>query len=107
MSEEGNIINKIGSGMFAEIADKYDIPLYAVTNSWKFDPQSIFGYDEPIEMRNSKEIWGGSPKKIIIKNPAFEEIESKHITGIISEIGIYNPETFISELNRFYPWMFN
>lgn len=106
ITTEGTVINKIGSGMFAELADKYDVPIYCATNSWKFDPKSIFGFDEEIEMRDTKEVWDKPPKNVTIKNPAFEEIEAKYVTGIISEIGIYNPETFISELRRFYPWMF-
>jgi len=106
ITSEGNVINKIGSGMFAEVADKYDVPVYCVTNSWKFDPKSIFGFDEEIEFRDVKEVWDKPPKKVIIQNPAFEEIEAKHVTGIISEVGVYNPETLISELRRFYPWMF-
>lgn len=103
ITTEGNVINKIGSGMFAEIADKYDVPVYCVTNSWKFDPQSVLGFDEVIELRDKNEVWD---EDINIKNIAFEEIETKHISGIISELGIYNPQSFILEVERFYSWMF-
>ncbi|PLW80683.1 hypothetical protein C0585_01185 [Candidatus Woesearchaeota archaeon] len=106
VTSEGDVINKIGSGMFSEIANRYDVPVYCCTNSWKFDPKSIQGFDEEIEERNPKEVWEKPPKGIKIKNIAFEKIEATNISGIISELGIYNPNTFINEIRRFYPWMF-
>ena len=41
INSEGRVINKIGSELFAEVARKYDIPVYVCTNSWKFDPNII------------------------------------------------------------------
>ena len=51
ITTEGKVINKIGSELYAEIANKYDIPVYACTDSWKFDTETIFGYEEEIEKR--------------------------------------------------------
>ncbi len=94
---DGSVINKIGSGMFAEIAYHHKIPVYIVTDSWKFSPRRV-----DIEQRNFKEIWKNAPRKIKIKNPAFEIINPKHITGIISELGILKPKEFIKKVKKEY-----
>jgi ribose 1,5-bisphosphate isomerase len=106
ISSEGKVFNKIGSEMFAEIAHRYDIPVYVCTDSWKFDPQSVFGYEEEIEKRAAKEVWPAAPKGVLIDNRVFEKIASDLVAGIISELGVYKPEVFIEEVKRTYPWMF-
>ena len=106
IDSEGKCYNKIGSEMFAEIANKFDIPVYIATDSWKFDPKTIFGFKEEIEKRDRKEIWANAPKKIKIENFAFEKINPNLITGIISEIGIFRPDIFIEELRSKYKFMF-
>lgn len=103
----GEVVNKIGTNLITEIADKYDVPVYICTDSWKFDPFTIKGYEEPIENRPSKEVWDKKINNIKIHNPAFDIIEPDHITGIISELGIYPPLVFVEEVKREYPWMFN
>ena len=103
---EGKVVNKIGSELYAETAKNFDVPLYICTNSWKFDPKSVFGFDEEIEKRHAREIWAKSPKNIKISNYAFELINPNLITGIISELGIYNPYVFIEEVKKFYPYLF-
>lgn len=103
---EGKVINKIGSELTAEIAEKWDIPLYVCTDSWKFDPKSVFGYEEEIEKRPPTEIWPTAPKGVLINNFAFERINPNLITGVISELGIYKPTIFVEEIRRAYPWMF-
>jgi len=106
ISSEGKVINKIGSELFAEFADKYDVPVYVCTDSWKFDPQSVFGYEEEIEKRSGSEVWAGAPKGVRVSNLAFEKVDSDLVTGVISELGVYKPEVFIEEVKRKYPWMF-
>lgn len=96
----GKIINKIGSSLIVDIAFKYEIPVYVCTTSWKFDPQTIVGYEEPLEERNQQEVWPNAPKGIKIENPSFETINPNKITGIISEIGIYQPSVFVEEIKR-------
>jgi len=105
ITTEGKVINKIGSELFAEIANKLEVPLYICTDSWKFDPKTIFGYEEPIEKRAEKEVWPNAPKNVKINNLAFEKIDPRLISGIISELGIYNPEMFVQEVKKVYAWM--
>ncbi|MBW2966435.1 translation initiation factor eIF-2B [Candidatus Woesearchaeota archaeon] len=106
ITSEGKVINKIGSELMAEVAEKWDVPIYICTDSWKFDPKSVFGFEETIEKRSSKEIWPTAPKGVLINNFAFEKIDPNLITGIISELGIYTPTVFVEEVKRAYPWMF-
>ncbi len=102
---EGKVINKIGSELFAEIAHKLDVPLYVCSDSWKFDPKTIFGYEEIIEKRPEKEVWPNIPKNVKVNNLAFEKIDPSLITGIISELGVYKPEIFVEEIKKAYPWL--
>lgn len=106
IASEGKVINKIGSEMFAEIASKYEIPVYSCTDSWKFDPKTVFGYEEELEKRTGAEVWPNPPRNVKVSNIAFEKISPDLITGIISEIGIYKPIIFVEEVKRHYPWMF-
>ncbi len=107
ISCEAKVINKIGSELAAEVAKNFDVPLYICTNSWKYNPQTTFGFDEEIEKRNKEEIWKNAPKNVNIINYAFEIIKPELISGIISEIGIYTPYIFIDEITRTYPEIFN
>lgn len=106
ISSEGKVINKIGSELFAEVAQRFNVPVYVCTNSWKFDPLSVFGYDEEIEIRPSKEVWPTAPKGVKIDNYAFEKVDPDLISGVISEIGVYKPEVFVEEVKKAYPWLF-
>ena len=106
ITTEGKVINKIGSELYAEIANKYDIPVYACTDSWKFDTETVFGYEEEIEKRKGSEIWKNPPKGVTVNNFAFEKVSPSLITGIISELGIYKPHIFIQEVKANNKWMF-
>ena len=72
---KNGIINKIGSGMFAQIAYDNKVPVYVVADSWKFTKQKV-----PIENRKLNEVWDKAPKGIKIKNPAFEFVDKKYIS---------------------------
>lgn len=101
------IYNKIGSEMFAIIAKQYGVPLYIATDSWKFDAKAIYGEEEKIEIRATKEIWPNAPKGVKILNPAFEKIDPQLVTGIISELGLFMKESFIAVLKEKYPFIFS
>ena len=106
ITTEGKVINKIGSELYAEIANKYDIPVYVCADSWKFDTETVFGYETEIEKRKGNEIWKNPPKGITVNNFAFEKVNPNLITGIISELGIYKPHIFIQEVKVNNKWMF-
>ncbi len=100
------IYNKIGSEMFAVIANKYDVPLYVCGDSWKFDPEGIYGFEETVEKRGPEEVWKNPPKGVKIENPTFERINPDLVTAIISELGVYQPEAFVEEVRKAYPFLF-
>jgi translation initiation factor 2B subunit (eIF-2B alpha/beta/delta family) len=87
------VVNKVGSGMFAEIANLHKIPLYIVSDSLKFSNKKI-----KFEQRSPLEIW--KYRKIRLVNPAFEFIPKKYIRGIISEYGILSYEIFLKEFSK-------
>lgn len=105
ITSDGRIINKIGTALMIEVAQKYGIPRYSCTDSWKFDPETMRGKDEVIEERSAKEVWDHAPKGVRIHNPAFEVCDPDKITGVISELGILKPESLVSEIKTAYPWL--
>ncbi|MEM4267768.1 MAG: hypothetical protein QXK37_02960 [Candidatus Woesearchaeota archaeon] len=105
IQSDGFVINKIGTELYAEIAKGYDIPTFFCTDSWKFDPKSLYGIDERIEKRAAGEVWEHPPKNVKILNPAFERVHASLVTGIISELGVYRPSAFVEEVKRAYPWL--
>ena len=74
------IINKIGSETIAKLAKQEKIPIYIIADSWKYSKKKI-----PIEQRKLNEVWDQAPKRIKIKNPAFEFVPRKYITKVITE----------------------
>ncbi len=105
VTAEGKLFNKIGTESIADFAFHNHIPSYSCTNSWKFDPDTLYGFEEVVEVRNPAEIWENPPSGVTVRNPAFEITSPDVITGIITEIGIYKPETLIVGIQRFYPWL--
>ena len=93
------IVNKIGSGMLAQIAYKNKIPLYVFSDSWKYSKEKV-----KMEQRSFKEIWNffrkESGSKITIKNPAFEFVDKKYINSIVSEYGVLKYKDFLKKVSR-------
>lgn len=92
---DDSVINKVGSGLIAEIAFNAHIPLYIVADSWKYASQII-----KLEQRDFHEIWNPKENKIHIKNPAFEVIPKKYIKGIITEYGLLSYDRFLSKMKK-------
>ncbi len=92
---KSGVINKIGSGIIAELANNHDKPLYIVADSWKFSPKNV-----KIEERDFREVWKRAPKYIKVRNPAFEKIEKKYIKAIVSEYGILDYDRFIKKADK-------
>ncbi len=105
ITAEGNVINKIGTLGLAEFANQRKIPVYACTNSWKFNPETVYGVEETIEQRDPKEVWDSAPNGVTVYNPAFEITPPDQITGVITELGVFKPETLVTEVQKAYPWL--
>jgi len=93
--KNGDVINKIGSNMYAELAHANKVPVYVIADSWKFSKRDV-----KIEERAHKEIWKNAPKHIKISNPAFETVKAKYINAIISELGILKPLAFSAKAKK-------
>ena len=89
------IINKIGSGVISEIAKVHKIPVYVIADSWKFTKRKV-----PIEQRSLNEVWDKAPKNIKVKNPSFEFVDKKYITGIVTEFGLRKYDDFVKKVKK-------
>jgi len=99
------VYNKIGSGMFAEIARNHRVPLYVCGDAWKYDADNLQGKGEGVECRSAKEVWPAAPRGIKVANPCFELIRPELISGVISELGIRSHAEFIRRVKKAYPWI--
>jgi len=88
---DNSVINKVGSGMISELANNHRVPVYVVADSWKYSHKSV-----KLEERDFKEVWNSKQNKVHVDNPAFEAIEMKYISGIISELGKMSYKKFLS-----------
>lgn len=103
VGKDGAVTNKIGSEMFAEVAQMYDNTVHVLTNAWKYDPHKSFGYDTDLEERIPGEVWAGAPSGVEIKNYAFEHVAPDAIDMIVSELGRHDPEAFAAAASKEYP----
>lgn len=88
------VVNKIGTSTICKLAKELKIPRYACTNSLKYTRRVS------IEKRTGREVWDERNKKIEILNPAFDLVNKKFITGIISENGVTTHKQFIKKAKQ-------
>lgn len=86
---KNGVVNKNGTSILAQIAKTYKIPSYACGFSLKYTPKV------KIEIRPGKEVWDEKEKNIIVFNPAFEIVDKKLISGVVSEYGVLAYPKFI------------
>jgi len=106
ITAEGNIINKIGTGTIALIAQEARKPFYVVAELLKFDPATVCGDYAQIEERSPNEVWKNPPEKLVIRNPAFDVTKRDFIHGVVCEEGIIPPHTVSEIIHRKHSWMF-
>ncbi|MHA1836118.1 MAG: translation initiation factor eIF-2B [Candidatus Odinarchaeia archaeon] len=106
ITSEGVVINKIGTRLLALAAHEYNIPFYVASPILKFDPETIIGKLEKIEMRSPIEVWGDPPANLIIENPAFETVSRNYIDGLMTEIGVIPPSHLYCAAHEKYPFIF-
>ncbi len=95
---DGSIVNKVGTNQIAMSAKKHHNPYYVFTSSHCFDPVTCYGFAEPIEERDWREVWGQKPKKVQIRNPAFDLVDSFYIHAIVTELGVFPPKALALEI---------
>jgi len=94
ITSDGYVINKIGTALMALAADRFNVPYYVAASSLKFDPITIAGYSEPIEERDPSEVI--DPHELPgadIRNPAFDATPPELVDGVITELGLFHPQT--------------
>lgn len=89
----GDLINKVGTSTLAHIARAQDVSFYSAAELFKYDPLTLFGNRERIEERDAKEVWEDAPKKVRVRNPAFDATAARYINGYITEMGIVPPQS--------------
>ncbi len=101
IAANGDAANKIGTYSLSILARQHGIPFYIAAPSSTFDFQINSGDQIPIEQRAADEVtrpWGAdvqiAPDGVTIYNPAFDVVEAKYITAIITDKGVIeNPNT--------------
>ncbi len=106
VAADGTVMNKIGSGMFAAVADRQDVPVYVLTNSWKLD-ECVDGDALDPEQRDGDEVWADAPDGVAVANYAFEPVDPAHVDGIVSELGVHDPDRFAAAVADAYPSVFD
>lgn len=102
ISEDGAILNKIGSYSLALAAKNAGIPFYAAASLLKLR-RDFDNYREiEIEKRDSVELWPAAAKamagkrnffkKVKVLNYTFDTVPPEYINGLITEFGILNPK---------------
>ena len=105
ITSEGNVVNKIGTGGIAVLANEARKPFYVVSELLKFDPKTLSGDYEKIEQRSPDEVWSEAPKTLNVHNPAFDVTPNRYINGLICEEGIISPQLVVEFIRRRYPWV--
>ncbi len=98
VTEDFRIINKVGSKSIVLIAEKYNVPVYFVTDSFKLKLNSKNKSEEELlEFRNPKEVWNVNKKNLKVFNPAFEIVDgNKKNIKIICEEGVFSVKKFVN-----------
>ncbi len=96
ITSRGDLINKIGTSTLAHIARMNDTSFYCAAELSKYSPKTMFGIREKIEERDPREVWKRPPKRVKIRNPAFEATSSKYINGYITELGVIPSQSFFA-----------
>ena len=98
----GDVVNKIGTSQIALTANANGIDFNVATQTIKFSPQSIYGYESKIEERDPGEV--SDMKDVKIFNPAFDVTSKEHVTRLITEEGVIPPEAVYSLLKEKFTW---
>jgi len=99
IAANGDAANKIGTYSVSILAKEHGIPFYIAAPSSTFDLSIKSGAEIPIEERESAEVTKIgeaqiAPVGIKVYNPAFDVVDARNITAIITEKGVVeNPDT--------------
>ncbi|RLG13405.1 MAG: ribose 1,5-bisphosphate isomerase [Candidatus Nanohalarchaeota archaeon] len=95
----GDVVNKIGTYQIAIEARAYKVPFIVACGTHKYDAKTALGFPEPIEERGRTEVSGArelTGAKVV--NPAFDVTPKEYVYEIVTEIGVFSPETLVGVL---------
>ncbi len=103
IAANGDAANKIGTYSVALVAQAHNVPFFVAAPLSTIDFKIKTGSEIPIEERDPAEIFHvGSerlcPEGADFYNPAFDVTPAHLITGIITEFGVFPPDTIDAEL---------
>lgn len=105
ITADGDFLNKIGTSALAFCADEAETKFVVATELLKFDPKTTIGNIEKIEERCPCEVWKNPPKRVRVRNPAFDITPAKYIHSLITEAGVILPQGVPAEVKAKYPWI--
>jgi len=100
VTSRGDLINKVGTSTIAHIARMHDVSFYSAAELFKYSRKTFYGELEKIEERDIKEVWDNAPRKVKVRNPAFDVTAAKYINGYITEAGVIPPQSFFALANE-------
>lgn len=97
---DGHVINKVGTFQIAHICKAFNIPYY-VTGTPDIDHKDLSSIK--IEERDPSQVLSSLDTKITLEGvkgyyPAFDITPPELVTGVVTELGIYNAD----ELNKYF-----
>ena len=86
---DGGIVNKVGTRTAALAARDQDVPFYVVSSTSKFNVMNYLGRGVELEEKDPAEV--AEIEGVDVRNPYFEVVPARLVTGIITEMGVMEP----------------
>jgi len=86
---DGSFVNKVGTRMVALAAWDQGVPFYVVCSTSKFNVMNYLGRGVELEEKEPAEV--AEIESVNVRNPYFEVVPGRLVTGIITEMGVMEP----------------
>ena len=89
VQHDGSFINKVGTRTLALAARDRNVPFYVVCDTSKFNVMNYLGGAIELEEKDPAEV--AELDGVTVRNPYFEVVPGRLVTGIITELGLMEP----------------
>jgi eIF-2B alpha/beta/delta-like uncharacterized protein len=86
---DGSFVNKVGTRTVALVARDQGVPFYVVCSTSKFNVMNYLGRGVELENKDPAEV--AEIEGVNVRNPYFEVVPGRLVTGIITEMGVMEP----------------